>query len=379
MTVHLKRTMWWAAALVGGAVWSAAAANAAEFNFSTAFVPPQNQALHAFTLAQDSAVSLYSTLSNGATCGNSGYGVLDSEGREVLPSSNFAACSPTEARGPWPLKAGSYQLKLWHNASGGTYAAKLLTQASAQANDVEPNDSAATATTALTLNQASSGHLGYKNALGVDSIDHYTLHLSEEGALKLNLSTDASLSRGSGASLSLPDGSTVRDWSRLSPGRYVVSVWADTYYEGAYGGYTLTPQFTPAAAPPNPSTGGQVTSSNVGLNARYVVLQSVFTPTASDVSAGGSLNVYLAALYQGQFYFFVRVDDYNYRLSPYTGGEPTPYTSVPAADLGTKTWTLGLFDVSALVPPGFELYAGFGRSLSDMLTRNQVKLAHRVY
>lgn len=361
------------AVLVWGGI---TAAQAAEFDFGTTFAPPQGDALHAFALAQDSAVSLYSTLGNGATCGNSGYGIVDSSGADVVRS-GFAACSATEPRGPWPLKAGSYQLKLWHNASGGTYAAKLLTQTSTRANDTEPNDTPATAT-AIPLQQASSGHLGYKNATGTDSIDQYSLTLSEEGALTLDLSTDASLSRGSGVSLSFPDGTTVRDASRLSAGRYLVSVYADTYYEGAYGGYTLTPQFTPAAAPPTPTTGGQVQSSNVGLNDRYVVLQSVFTPTTSDVRAGGNLNVYLAAHYQGQFYFFVRVDDYNFRLSLYTGGEPTPYTSVAATELSGKTWTLGLFDVSALVPPGFDLYAGFGRSLTDMLTRNQVKLAHQV-
>lgn len=352
---------------------------AAELQFSSQFSTQVGQALHPVALAHDSEMKLFSTLANGATCGNSGFEVLDAQGRTVVRS-GFAACSATEARGPWSLKAGNYQLKLWHNGGGGSYAAKLVTETSTYANDVEPNDVTASATS-LPLNQSVHGHLGYYDGASTDHNDFYSVILSEEGALKLDLAADASLSRGGrgvGVSLSMTDGTTVRDLTRLSPGRYIVNVYADTYYEQAYGGYSLLPQFTPTATPPVTPVGGQVQSSNVGLNDRYVVLQSVFTPSATDVNAGGNRNVYLAAYFQGQFFFFVRVDDYNYTLSPYGGGEPAAYTSVPVAELGGKTWTLGLFDVSALVPPGFDLYAGFGSSLSDMLTRNQVRLAHRV-
>jgi hypothetical protein len=357
-------------------------AAALELNLSTTFVPPQGEALHAFTLAQDSAVSLYSTLSNGATCGNSGFGVLGAEGQEVVSSNHFAACSPTEVRGPWPLKAGAYQLKLWHNASGGSHAVRLVWASSPLSNDAEPNDTPATATpSSVAWNQGTTGHLGYKDAAGTDSIDHHHLHLTQAGALALNFSPEPTLGRGAGVALSGADGTLVRDFSRLAAGDYTIAVWADTYYEGAYGGYTLTPQFTPSPSTPEPvppNTTGQVQSSNVGLNDRYVVLQSVFTPSASDVGAGGTMNVYFAAQHQGQFYFFVQGNEPTPQVRAHTGGEPPPYSSLPVADLIGRTWTLGLFDVSALVPPGFEVYAGFGRSLADMLTRGQVQLAHQV-
>lgn len=257
-----------AAACLG---WLALPAMALEF--TTTFAPPTGDARHTFTLDQDSAVSLYSTLSGGATCGNTGFGILSADGQsDVVSSNHFAACSPDEVRGPWALKAGTYQFRMWHNASGGTYMAQLVTASSTRGNDSEPNDTPSSAQS-LVLGQPVFGHLGYRDAAGTDSEDHYRFSVAQQGALSLDLTA-------------------------LAAGSYVLKVSADTYY--------------------------------------------AFT------------------------------------LAPYTGGEPAVYTTASVQDLATRTWMLGLFDVSALVPPGFDLYAGFGRSVEDMLSQGQVRLAHRV-
>jgi len=372
-SLALRRCL--AAACLG---WLALPAMALEF--TTTFAPPTGDVRHTFTLDQDSAVSLYSTLSGGATCGNTGFGILSADGQsDVVSSNHFAACSPDEVRGPWALKAGTYQFRMWHNASGGTYMAQLVTASPTRGNDSEPNDTPSSAQS-LVLGQPVFGHLGYRDAAGTDSEDHYRFSVAQQGALSWDLTADASLPAGARfVTLYAADGATpVHDLTALAAGSYVLKVSADTYYAGAYGGYTLGTTFTPAAGPVNPPSAGGIESSNLGLNARYVLLQTVFTPSQTDVAAGGDVKLYFAAHYMGQFYFFVRVDDYDFTLVPYTGGEPAAYTTASVQDLATRTWMLGLFDVSALVPPGFDLYAGFGRSVEDMLSQGQVRLAHRV-
>lgn len=372
----------WAALVGVGLGWVSLPALSAQ-EFTTQFGLGHSEARYTFSVNQDSALSVYSVLGGGATCGDTGFGILSADGSiNVVAPSQFAGCDPAVARGPWPLQAGDYQLVVWNNSgSQGNYTARLNLAPASGGADAEANNTPATALP-LALGQVVTGHLGYRNGTDVDSVDYYRIEVTEAGALTLPVSSDASLPASARyVTVYLADGETVvRDVSSLQPGTYVVGIAADTYYAQAHGGYTLEAQFLPASGPVVvPGVAGTVVSGNVGLSDRYVVLQSVFTPSAADVASNTPLNVYQAAYFMGQFYFFVQVDEYHFSLHLYTGGEPPVYASAGAQDMANRTWTLGLFDVSGLVPPGFDLYSGFGRSLGDMLDRGQVRLAHSVH
>jgi hypothetical protein len=220
-------------------------ANALDYSYT--FVSPVGQKTFSFVLSDDSAVTLNSTLSNGADCGNSGFGILASDASTVVVRTGTAPCSSTQASGPFPLKAGTYYLLLYHNGYGGTYSARLTPTASSRANDAEPNDSAATALTIPANAGRVTGHMGYYNAVSTDGGDFYRLTLTQDGSLGVTLTTDTTLS-SSGYILLSSDGSTqVRDLSLLTAGTYYLQLYADTYYAQAYGGYTLETAFTPKA------------------------------------------------------------------------------------------------------------------------------------
>jgi hypothetical protein len=236
-------------------------ANALDYSFT--FVSPVGQKTFSFTLSDDSAVTLNSTLSNGADCSNSGFGILASDGSTVVVRTGTAPCTSTQASGPFPLKAGTYYLFLYHNGYGGTYSARLTPTASSRANDAEPNDSAATALTIPASAGRVTGHMGYYNAVSTDGGDYYRLTLTQDGSLGVTLTTDTTLS-SSGYILLSSDGSTqVRDLSQLTAGTYYIRLYADTYYAQAYGGYTLETAFTPKVVSLNLIQGWNLVGNSV--------------------------------------------------------------------------------------------------------------------
>jgi hypothetical protein len=244
--------------LIGAVFLAAVALPAVALEFSTTFAPPNGEALYRFTLDDDSEVFLYSTLSDGATCSNTGFGILAADGHTEVVRSASAPCHPDEKRGPWPLKAGTYHFKMWHNADGGRYLARLSTTVSSRANDIESNDTPASALPIITNAAPLTGHLGYYNGSSTDGGDFYRLTLLQNGALRITLNTDASLPSGTrGYTLYASDGTTaIIDPSQITAGTYYIGLYVDTYYAQAYGGYTLEATFTSASPPfpPNPGT-----------------------------------------------------------------------------------------------------------------------------
>ena len=242
---------------------AAVAFHANALDYSYTFVSPVGQKTFSFSLSDDSAVTLNSTLSNGADCSNSGFGILASDGTTVVVRTGTAPCSSTQTSGPFPLKAGTYYLLLYHNGYGGTYSARLTPTASSRANDAEPNDSAATALTIPANAGRVTGHMGYYNAVSTDGGDFYRLTLTQDGSLGVTLTTDSTLS-ARGYILLSSDGSTqVRDLSQLTAGTYYIQLYADTYYAQAYGGYTLETAFTPKAASLNLIQGWNLLGNSV--------------------------------------------------------------------------------------------------------------------
>lgn len=358
--------------------WLAAAAlPVGAETFTTTFVPPIGEAQHAFTLADDTEIKLYSTLTNGATCGNTGFSIVTGDGGADVVRSGFASCDPLVRNGPWALKAGSYLLKFWHNGSGGTYQVRMNTVVSAAALDTEPNDSPATALS-LSPGASAQGHLGYGDGRTADGGDYYRVLLPSDGALGVSLTADPTLPTSArGYTVFSADGtSTVRDLRQMAAGTYYIGLWADTYYAQAYGGYTLQTTFTPST--PATGTGSwDIRAENLGATAREVLLQMRFTPVPAERDST-PLQLYVAGRVGDQYYFVVRVDDSNVRIVPYTVGDLPVYATVTGAGLVTAVWTLGRFDLSSLVPPGMDIWAGFGRSAEDMLTHGQYRMVHRV-
>ena len=347
-------------------VWSALA-----LEFSTTFVPPVGEARHPFTLADDTEIKIYSTLGQGATCGNSGFSIVGADGVTDVVRSGFAACDPATRSGPWALKAGAYTLKLWHNGSGGSYQVRVATVSSSLAADAEPNNTPATALPLDAQGGRVSGHLGYGDTSPADSVDYYRFTLPSAGALAFTLSADATLpASGRGYTVYGSDGSSVvRDLSRLDAGTYHVAVYADTYYVQGYGGYTLQSSFTPEA----PAV-GSIQATNLGANARQVALELTITPGSVDRTAP-ALQLFVAGLYAGQWYFVV-LDGSALRIVPYTGGEFPVFTTVAGVDLASRRFSLPLGDLSSVI--GLDIYAGYGLSATDMLNRNQVVRVHQV-
>jgi len=69
-------------------------------------------------------VSLVSVLSGELNGGNSGFGITNAQGEDVVRASTWS--NPGSVHGPWPLQAGRYTLLLWNNANlTGSYTAQV--------------------------------------------------------------------------------------------------------------------------------------------------------------------------------------------------------------------------------------------------------------
>lgn len=345
-------------------------ASALESTFTTTF-SASGQDRHSFSLTDDSEVILHSTLSGVANCGNTGFGIVASDGSTDVVRSGYASCAPTEQRGPWSLKAGAYYFTMW-GASGGTYSARLTITASSRGNDVEPNDTPATALS-IGANDRVTGHMGYYNGFSSDAGDYYRLTLSQEGALSVTLTTDTSMPNGSrGYSLYASDGTTaVRDLSQLAAGTYYIGLYVDTYYAQAYGGYTLETAFTPKIVATTTTTTTSTTtttlaqppSASIGvsgpLTAQTLTLQNI---QISGTDLSGGVSVYIVAM-MGNTVLTFGPNGWTTQLVPYQSG----VTAAP----GPVT-LLGSMDLSGLV--GVTFFLGYGNgsgqsALNDMLAK----------
>lgn len=461
-------------------------AGAADYNLdftASSYAQSYMDRTFAFTLSSDSIVGLNSTLAavEDMHCGNTGYVITASDQADVVRSS---WCHLGQTDGPWPLKAGSYNLRLWNNSywSAGTYTA-TLTISEQGGGDSEPNDATATAAS-LALDTTMTGRLGFYDALDDsrhDWGDYYRITLPASGILNITTSNAATLNGAFGYTLYESDGSTtVRSTSSaLNAGDYYILVWTNN--ASAYGSYTLNASFTSSSSTSaltasatsltfgnqevGTSTTQQITLANNGSGTATLsaaasgdfslpgntcgsslaagascTLTVGFTPTATGTRTGtltiqsngaaisvalsgtgmvttapaagsviiqtpvtsaqsvnpilifapapsernGTHNLYVAGLFEGQFYFLT-IANWQLTIVPYTGGELPVYMTANGAELyadrtsggySAQTWQIPLGDVSSL--PGLAIYAGFGRSAEDMLAKNQVQLIYTV-
>ncbi len=225
-----------------------AALGAQAVEFTSPMSPGHGQETFVLDLPADSAVSLVSVLSGELNGGNSGFGITNAQGEDVVRASTWS--NPGSVHGPWPLQAGRYTLLLWNNANlTGSYTAQvgLAPQAG---GDSEPNDSAAAAL-ALPPDGTAAGRLGFYAALGNerhDWQDYYRVRLPSRGALSIAAEAADTLRSGFGYTVYRNDASTVvSDSTGLEAGDYYVQVWTNA--ASAYGSYSLRASFVPASPP----------------------------------------------------------------------------------------------------------------------------------
>lgn len=278
--------------LLGSKAWAV--------DFTATFSDHVGEVFQTFTLTDDSEVTLFSTLSNGASCANTGFGILSADRKTTVVRPGSAPCTAGAKSGPWALKAGSYAFQFYHNGSGGSYLAQMVSSSSSYANDSESNDSAATAQGMAYDGGNVTGHMGYGNGLSTDGGDYYRITVPNNGALTVTLTTDATMPAGSrGYALYASDGnSVVRDLSLLTPGVYYIGLYVDTYYAQAYGGYRLTTSFKSAtgnsALTANPSSlnfGEQALGSTSSSQTVTLSNSGTSAVTISSITTSGDFSV----------------------------------------------------------------------------------------
>ncbi len=453
--------------------------SAMAIDFVSNITPTHSSDAFQFNLANDSEVTLISSLNGTLNGGNSGFGITSADGSAEIVRSSWA--HPGDIEGPWALKAGTYVLKIWNNASNsGSYKTTIDIKAASLANDNEPNDDIQSALPVV-IEQEFTGHLGYYGGVRLDHdwTDYYQVTTLEAGMLKILTDTEKTLSSSGafGAYLYLADGDTlIRDPDTMLPaGKYYLRIWVNNAW--AYGGYSARLIFTPTAKTNatlefssknlafghqevgsvasqsitlnnvgtsaanisginlngdfrvqnlcptllqprqscqlnvgfTPSTTGEhlgtlrvnfdathaevalsgtgfvtlqakpwsISATNLGSGASQVNLQLIFAPPVDE--RNGSYNLYIAGWYQGQL-FFATLNNGNLVIVPYLGGEFPVYAIANGTDLyqpdtansfNAQTWSIRLGDLSPF--HGLNIYAGFGRSASDMLNKGQFK------
>ncbi|HYK45941.1 MAG TPA: PPC domain-containing protein, partial [Parafilimonas sp.] len=116
--------------------------------------------------------------------------LYDNNGTTLLTSANSGTPFTTSKDG---LAAGTYYVRVicyFANSDYAPYTLKDSLFTPTQANDVEPNDSRATAVS-LAANKKVTGHVGYYYNLKRDTADWYKITLKNDGLLRLSLTPHA--------------------------------------------------------------------------------------------------------------------------------------------------------------------------------------------
>ncbi|MEO7045594.1 MAG: hypothetical protein ABI091_09840, partial [Ferruginibacter sp.] len=129
--------------------------------------------------------------STGASAADMLVAIYDNNGTTLLGGplesySNSTVNLPVDG-----LAAGTYHVKITPYNTGsvvGTYTLSDSLFTPTQPNDVEPNNSRATALT-LSVNSSATGHVGYYYNNYRDTADWYKVTTNADGLLKVNLST----------------------------------------------------------------------------------------------------------------------------------------------------------------------------------------------
>jgi hypothetical protein len=167
------------------------------------------------------------------------------------------------------LLAGTYYVRTLCYAGAGTYSITAAFIPTSLANDAEPNDSAAVATT-IAINASTTGHLGFYGNGYTDVADWRKVVLPGDGKLQVATYSDATLEIDN----YIYDGNKTTQLAGYKYGgshvwdtSEVVNLVAGTYYIHTsayfgYGSYTFKTIFTPTSlandAEPNDSAGAAI-------------------------------------------------------------------------------------------------------------------------
>lgn len=342
------------AASLFAAAFSAPIAQAEDFTGTLGGADNKWEAWLPITLASDGSFSTQMSVSGDLNAGNTGHCLYDSAKANSYPH----ACGYTSPLGPWGLKAGSYYLKVWTNSTGrGTYNVSTSVVAQTVANDVEPNNTAATATN-VTSSGTYTGHIGYWNIAGsqnydTDWEDWRRITLASATTLSVTYTRDQALASSTGIYLYQQDGRTVVSGNtstlaagvQLAAGTYYLQTWNNNgsnfgAYSLAISGIGTAPVVTPPSA--SITATGPITSQTLTLNNIQI--------DSADLARGVSL--YVAALSGSTYYFFTGSAWVKDRLAYRSG-----ITSVP----GSVTLVSG--NLSGLV--GTRILIGYGNGTGD--------------
>lgn len=263
-----------------------------------------------------------------------------------------------------PLPAGTYYLRVWANTWGyGGYSLRA---------DFTPSSSKSPA---LTL---STGTLsfGYQE-VGSTSAAR-TIILTNSGnapATLTSISIGGDFAASNSCSATLAAGTSCTLNITFSPS--ATGSRSNTLKVDAGTAGTLSANVNGNGIVTSSAAGWSITELNQS-SPDNVTLQLAFSPSPAE--RNGVYNLYVAGLYTGRYYFLTWQNG-QLAIVPYAGGSFPVAATVDGTLLhdssgGIQTWSFPLGDLRNL--QGLEIYAGFGRSDADMLSRGQVQLIYRV-
>lgn len=305
--------------------------------------------------------SLRLTVTNEATLdGTFGYTIYGGDGRTVIDNANT------------PLNAGDYYIRVWTDTSTafGRYALNIEFAPSSLSGVLVPSttnlvfDSQeigtnATQTVSLTNTGTSAIPIGPIQAIGDFSVRN---------------DCGASLDPGAGCTLTIRFAPLA-----LGPRSGLVTMTMYSYDMGMAFPLLLVSGTGHVTLAPPASTILIFTQVDDPRNVSPVL---VFVPEQAE--RNGEHKIFIAGLYDGQYYFVSRENDQPH-ITPYAGGDPPAYATANGAALypdnlssisSPEHWSIPLGDLSQL--HGLQIFAGFGRNAEDMLTKGQVKLIYTV-
>ena len=252
--------------------------NAFALTFSANLSPSHTSEYFPLTLSEDSAVTVVNSPTGTLGTSNSNVTITRSDQSTVVVSTGVTA---GYSNGPYPLKAGSYYLKLSSDGAAlsvGTMTSNVTIAGNPLANDTEPNDTAQTASP-MSINTSITGHLGYfdsNSGASYDTSDYWTVTLPADGYLNITLQKDATLTQA------------VADmtWDGFNPGDLMRAGahYIQVHYSNGYGAYTLRADFTSAATSTTTTT-TTITTTSTSTTTTSTAIQ----PPSASISAAGPL------------------------------------------------------------------------------------------
>lgn len=175
--------------------------------------------------------------------------LFDNDGTTQLAASYTAGSSVVVNKDG--LTAGTYYIRVntYYTSEFAPYTMQDSLFSPAQANDIEPNNSRATALT-LAPNGSTTGHVNFYYQNKKDSSDWYKVTTTADGMLTINIQSNngqnvwAYLFDNDGTTVlasAYSSGSTGYSVDGLQPGTYYIRV--NTYYTSEWAPYTLTSTF----------------------------------------------------------------------------------------------------------------------------------------